>query len=77
MRPGFWQIAIVIILALILFGHAKFPAMMKNLAEGIKVFKKEIKDDKPEDKPKPEMKKKPAKEKAKPKSRAVKKTTKK
>ena len=46
MRAGLWQIVLVIILVLILFGHNKIPDMMKNLASGINVFKKELKDDK-------------------------------
>ncbi len=43
MRAGFWEILLIVILILVLFGHAKIPEMMKNFAEGIKVFKKEIK----------------------------------
>ena len=46
MRFGIWEIVIIALLVIILFGSAKIPAMMKNLAGGIKVFKKEIKDDK-------------------------------
>lgn len=45
MRPGLWQIVLVIVLIFILFGSNKIPDMMKNLAGGIKVFKKELKDD--------------------------------
>ena len=45
MRFGFWEIILILILVLVLFGHAKFPAMMKNLAEGINIFKKEMKTD--------------------------------
>ena len=48
MRFGFWEIILIFVLILVLFGHSKFPSMMKNLAEGINIFKKEIKsDDKP------------------------------
>ena len=46
MRPGIWQIVLVIVLLFILFGSNKIPDMMKNLAGGINVFKKELKDDK-------------------------------
>ena len=42
MKAGFWEILLVVILILILFGHYKIPEVMKNLAAGIKVFKKEI-----------------------------------
>lgn len=46
MRAGFWEILLIVLLVLILFGHGKIPDMMKNLAGGLKVFKKELKDDK-------------------------------
>lgn len=45
-RFGAWEILIIVLLVVILFGHAKIPGMMKNLADGIKVFKKELKDTK-------------------------------
>lgn len=44
MRPGLWQILLVIVLVIILFGSNKIPEMMRNLAGGINVFKKELKD---------------------------------
>jgi len=47
-RFGPWEILIIVLLIVILFGHAKIPGMMKNLAGGIKVFKKELKDTKSE-----------------------------
>lgn len=43
MRAGFWEILLIVILVLILFGHSKIPDLMKNLANGLNVFKKEIK----------------------------------
>ncbi|MBN1325100.1 MAG: twin-arginine translocase TatA/TatE family subunit [Alphaproteobacteria bacterium] len=43
MRAGFWEILLIVVLILILFGHAKIPDLMKNLANGINVFKKELK----------------------------------
>jgi len=49
MRPGLWQILLVILLIFILFGSSKIPDMMRNLAGGINVFKKELKDDKKEE----------------------------
>jgi sec-independent protein translocase protein TatA len=45
MKTGFWEILLIVILILILFGHSKIPDMMKNLASGINVFKKELKKD--------------------------------
>ncbi len=47
MRWGIWEIILIVALVVILFGSAKIPGMMKNVANGVKVFKKEIKDDKP------------------------------
>lgn len=45
MRFGFWEIILILLLVFLLFGANKFPSMMKNLADGLKVFKKEIKND--------------------------------
>jgi sec-independent protein translocase protein TatA len=44
MRFGFWEIFLIVALVFLLFGANRFPAMMKNLADGLKVFKKEIKE---------------------------------
>jgi sec-independent protein translocase protein TatA len=52
-RLGWMEILVIVLLLVILFGHAKIPGMMKNLANGLKVFKKEMKTDK---KPEPEKK---------------------
>lgn len=43
-RFGWAEILVIVILVLILFGHNKIPGMMKNLADGINTFKKEIKN---------------------------------
>jgi sec-independent protein translocase protein TatA len=43
MRPGIWEIILIAALVIILFGSAKIPGMMRNLAEGVKIFKKEVK----------------------------------
>lgn len=45
MRPGIWEIILIVFLIVILFASAKIPGMMKNLATGITTFKKEIKKD--------------------------------
>ena len=44
-RLGWAEILIIVVLVLILFGHNKIPSMMKNVADGLKVFKKEMKSD--------------------------------
>ena len=43
MRMGIWEILIIVLLIVILFGHNKIPGMMKNLANGLNIFKKELK----------------------------------
>lgn len=43
-RFGVWEILVIVLLVVVLFGHAKIPGMMKNVADGLKVFKKEMKD---------------------------------
>ena len=53
MRGGIWEIILIVVLVLILFGSAKIPAMARNIASGIKTFKSEIKEEK-----KPVVKKK-------------------
>ncbi len=45
MAPSVWQIAIVIILVMVLFGAGRIPTIMENLAKGINSFKKGLKDE--------------------------------
>ena len=40
MSIGIWQIAIVIILIVLLFGRGKISSLMGDVAKGIKSFKK-------------------------------------
>ncbi len=61
MRGGFWEILLIVLLVLILFGSAKIPAMAKNIANGIKTFKHEIKLEEPAKKSAPKKKKAPVK----------------
>lgn len=49
-RFGWAEILVIVVLVLILFGHNKIPGMMKNLADGLNIFKKELKTDSPKDK---------------------------
>ena len=44
MSIGFWQIAIVVVLVVLLFGRGKISSLMGDVAKGIKCFKKGIKD---------------------------------
>ena len=43
-RLGWMEILVIVILLVILFGHRAIPSMMKNVADGINVFKKELKN---------------------------------
>ena len=45
MSIGFWQIAIVVILVVLLFGRGKISSLMGDVAKGIKSFKKGLSDD--------------------------------
>ena len=45
MSPSIWQIAIVVILVLLLFGAGRLPRVMGDLAEGIKSFKRGMRDE--------------------------------
>jgi len=40
MSIGFWQIAVVVILVVLLFGRGKISGLMGDVAKGIKSFKK-------------------------------------
>ena len=40
MSIGFWQIAVVVILVVLLFGRGKISSLMGDVAKGIKCFKK-------------------------------------
>ena len=44
MSIGFWQIAIVVVLVVLLFGRCKISALMGDVAKGIKSFKKGMSD---------------------------------
>ena len=55
-RFGWAEILVIVILLVILFGSNKIPGMMKNLADGLNVFKKEVKKSTPK-----QVEKKPVK----------------
>ena len=44
MSIGIWQIAIVVILVVLLFGRGKISDLMGDVAKGIKSFKKGMSD---------------------------------
>ena len=45
MSIGFWQIAIVVVLVVLLFGRGKISDLMGDVAKGIKSFKKGMASD--------------------------------
>ncbi|MEO1694085.1 MAG: twin-arginine translocase TatA/TatE family subunit [Pseudomonadota bacterium] len=45
MYPGFWQILLVIVVLVLLFGRGKISELMADTAKGIKSFKKGMSDD--------------------------------
>ena len=45
MSIGFWQIAIVVVLVVLLFGRGKISSLMGDVAKGIKSFKKGMSSD--------------------------------
>jgi sec-independent protein translocase protein TatA len=47
MSIGFWQIAIVVVLVVLLFGRGKISSLMGDVAKGIKSFKKGMSSDDP------------------------------
>ena len=50
MSIGIWQIAIVVILVVLLFGRGKISSLMGDVAKGIKSFKKGMASDVNDDK---------------------------
>ena len=51
MTPSIWQLLIVLVIVLLLFGRGKIPQLMGDMAKGIKSFKRGMSDDdKKEDK---------------------------
>ena len=46
MAPSFWQILLVLIIILILFGAGKLPTVIKQLVKGLKTVRSSLKEDK-------------------------------
>ena len=45
MSLGPWQILLILVLVFLLFGAGKLPRLMGDVAEGIKAFKRGMKDE--------------------------------
>ena len=50
MSIGIWQVVLVLLIVLILFGAGKLPKVMGDVAKGVKNFKSGLKDDDEEQK---------------------------
>ena len=50
MGISFWQIAIVVVLVVLLFGRGKISSLMGDVAKGIKSFKKCMSSDEKDNK---------------------------
>ncbi len=48
---GFPELAIILIIALLVFGPSKLPALGSNVGKAIRDFKKALHDKSPEEKP--------------------------
>jgi len=44
--PGPWQIVLIVLVVLLLFGGRKIPELMRGLGQGMKEFKKATSEDK-------------------------------
>lgn len=42
MSLGIWEILLLLVIVLVIFGAGKLPAVMGDLAKGIKTFKREM-----------------------------------
>lgn len=45
MSPSIWQIGLIVLLILLLFGAGRLPRVMNDLAKGIKSFRKGLNED--------------------------------
>jgi sec-independent protein translocase protein TatA len=45
MSIGIWQVVLILLIVLILFGAGKLPKVMGDVAKGVKNFKAGMKDD--------------------------------
>ena len=41
---GFWEISLIVLVVLLLFGGKKIPELMRGLGKGVKSFKEGMKD---------------------------------
>lgn len=51
MSIGIWQVVLILVIVLIIFGAGKLPKVMGDVAAGVKNFKQGMKDDEDDGKP--------------------------
>lgn len=51
MSIGVWQVLLILVIVLIIFGAGKLPQVMGDVAKGVKSFKAGLKDDPDEAEP--------------------------
>ncbi len=44
-RPGFWELVVILLIVIVLFGAAKLPQIGKAMGEAIRSFKKASSED--------------------------------
>lgn len=44
-RFGFWELIIILVIILVIFGAGKLPQVMKSLGEGMRSFRKAAQED--------------------------------
>lgn len=49
MAPSIWQILIIVLVVLLVFGAGRLPRIMEDLAKGIKSFKKGLTEEEKEE----------------------------
>lgn len=54
--PGPWELVLILLIALVIFGGKKIPEIMRGFGEGIKSFKEGMKGDETAAKPPAEKK---------------------
>ena len=42
MKPGGWQILIILIVLIVVFGAGKLPSIASSIGQSLKIFKKEV-----------------------------------
>lgn len=45
MNLGVWQVVLILLIILVLFGAGKLPSVMSDLGKGLKNLKNELKED--------------------------------